>query len=153
MHVEPNLERAVVTLLPPQYRYNWPISSTKKRTQDRKLGTEKYGGRKLQLDIELLPDCMGSNNERLAKLKMVIKLGNVALKDLIYTAHISTTLYNPEETRVISQRAKSFKFEEDKNVLKFLMTLGKMELVERSRSKQLEIHVEVKVCGERMVAT
>ncbi len=99
------------------------------------------------MDVKLLPDCTESNGKRVAKMKIKITLENANIQENSYTAYISTTLSDPEAKSVLGQNNKKFTLPDGKNTIKFLMNLGKQELVEKSRSKELEIRVEVKAYG------
>lgn len=132
-------------LLPPQYRYNWPISSPQKKTQERKLGSEKFKNRQLITDIDLLPDYTEYRNERVAKLKIKLTLGGVSTLESIYKAFVRTTLYDFEASQIIDQQEIDYEFIKGKSTIKFLVNLGKQEMIEKSTSKQLEIRVDIKV--------
>ena len=142
-----------MSLLPPQYCYNWSISTSEKKTLDCSFKSQKY--KDLQTDVKVLPDYTESNDERMVKLKVKLTLGkrNVNRQEDTYRAHINAILYDAEASSTLGQHNMSLKFAEDKDVLKFLMNLGKQELVERSRSKQLEIRVEIKVYGTKVCGT
>ena len=101
----------------------------------------------LHTDVDLFPDCTGSRNESMAKLKINITLSNVNFQENSFTAYVTTTLYDPEACSVLDQHARDYQFAEDKSFVKFLMNLAKQERIEKSRSKHLEIRVQIKVCG------
>ena len=145
---EPNLKTAAVTHLPPQYSYTWHIAGNLKKIQEQKLGSEKFKGRTLCTDIELLPDYTEPNNKRMVKLKMKLALGGAPdLLEHDYKAYVSTTLYDSEASQILGQYSNSYKFADGKTFVRFLINLGSQERVEKSTSRQLEVRVEVKVYG------
>ena len=145
-------EEILIPQQPAVCNHDWYRSNKKTRDCEIKLGSVKFEGRKLVVEALLLPEITKTGGNRMAKLKVKIKLniGTALLQHYLFNASVTATLLDPDSPeKPGNPYEKHVSFEACQHSVSLLVNLARCEDVERIKSKKLEIRLEVLVRGTK----